>query len=414
MVHGVGGQPWVYPPGEPKDLETILSDIALRFSSPREVSVVEIKSFYASIFLGPRQVEARSFLSNKNHLFSIIYALHEVVLHLETSPDAAKIGTSSKDCKGVKNSYFLYERPTSALPKALFVFKPTAEEALTTSPGIPRYGTTKREHLASVVNDDKIFPIPFTARVNLFGESGSVQQVVEGKSAMMLLQELPATSVKTMLQEDSLRRKLVFDIIFGNLDGHEGNLLCSPTSLHSIDHGCICGTIIETPLYIPYIRFLSSTSPLDHELAKFCSALPIDKYKSQMMAFEFEESAITLMEKRATLLMGALSMGLTLQETALPFILIPREICSMPAEGCIAVFEKILTFRNNLETYCREERVEDLKKCLVDLRGGISIEELVRGEDKFKQFWSLYLKPLLTQYHSDRIRELVQIIGGSI
>jgi hypothetical protein len=86
----------------------------------------------------------------------------------------------------------------------------------------------------------------------------------------------------------------------------------------------------------------------------------------------------------------------------------------MPAEGCIAVFEKILTFRNNLETYCREERVEDLKKCLVDLRGGISIEELVRGEDKFKQFWSVYLKPLLTQYHSDRIRELVQIIGGSI
>lgn len=392
---------------EASSLAPIIKGIEDRFSSPFEVSQEEIMALYYTLFKGPDPSEAERFLEHRAHPVSIIYALHQVIEHYMSSPSTAKVPTSVGSHAGINGSYFLYGISKS-LP--LFVFKPTSEETSDLARGIPRGGGSVREHLASVVNEG-IFPIPFTIRVNLFGQSGSLQQAVPGKSVSKLMEEdLP--KVKSLLPKETLQRKLVFDIIFGNLDGHEGNLLCEGTSLYSIDHGNICSSSIETALYSPYIRFLSSLEPIDGELLAFCAALPITKYRAIMERFGFEDSAIQHMEIRALLLWTAVTRGLTLQEAALPFILQPVYMYSSSTEEAVALFDKIFEFRTILTTLLREEKWEDVHKLLTNITKSSLIGELIKGDGLCSKLWHLYLKPLLSEFPSSTL--VSKDIGASI
>jgi hypothetical protein len=404
--------PTFLPPLPPTfaDFASICSEATARFCNPSPVSEDEIEAMYKSLFETSLQTEASLHLETPGHIASVIFFLNDVIQNHRRDPTGTIFSTETSGCKGINGSYFL----KSSSGKSLWVFKPRDEETYPLGIGIPRGGGTVREHFATIVNDDEIYPIPFTAHVILFGKEGSVQRVVPGRSLRVLLDEsrsyvedgedaaaiaARASGVVTSISPRQFQAKLIFDLIFGNGDGHEGNIMCAPSSFYSIDHGNICSTSHEAVLCIPYVRLLKSTEPLAPDLLAYCRDLPIRKYRDLMRRFGFDEAAITYMEMRANWLMHALSRGLTIKESALPLALYGTSIYQKP-DNLEKFIRDITSLRIQLHTLCSEENWEKLTALLTNLRGGRLTPTLVKGDDQFRQLWSMYLKPLLAEYPS--------------
>jgi hypothetical protein len=386
------------------------------------VSEDEIEALYKSLFETSLRTEALSHLENPGHIASVIFFLNDVIQNHRRDPTGTMVSTETSGCKGVNGSYFLKSSPG----EPVWVFKPRDEETYPLGIGIPRGGGTVREHFATIVNDDGIYPIPFTAHVILFGKEGSVQRVVPGKSLRVLEEEekyppegkddapmqAVASDVIASISARQMQAKLIFDLIFGNGDGHEGNIMCAPSSFYSIDHGNICSTSDQAVLCIPYVRLLKSTEPLAPDLLAYCRDLPIGKYRDLMRRFGFDEAAITCMEMRANWLIYALSRGLTIQEAAIPLALKTSQLIYQKKVDLPPLAEAIYSLRIELHALCSREKWGELKAVLTTLRGGGRIPDLIRGEDHFRQLWSMYLKHLLAEYPSAKMFQTQ--IGASV
>lgn len=387
------------------DLSQLLATFEKRFESSTPVSQQEIEEMYAMLTKEPLHSKVKPHLDDPQHIAGILSSLVQVIGHGKENQSQAMESTSESGSNGVNGSYFLKDRTGTSH----WVFKVADEESSQLGVGIPRGGGVLREHLASLVNFHSLYPIPFTGYVTLFGKTGSIQQFVAGKNLRTILDESRGfgaegfqKKAKEILQNLTLRdiqAKLIFDIIFGNSDGHESNIICTlqaPFSLHSIDHGNICSNSAEAILLVPYIRIMDDT-PLESELQEHCRTLPTQRYSSLMQEHGFDSLAINHMHERSMWLKLGLEQGLSIQEIALPLMLKPELIYSCKYD-IVELAKTILTFRNNLQAACGENNWKEVKILLIDLRKGKAVPLLVKSEDDFSRMWHSYIKGMLIRF----------------
>jgi hypothetical protein len=128
----------------------------------------------------------------------------------------------------------------------LWIFKPEDGEVEKGLKGILLREGAIREHVASILNYDRFFPIPFTAYVTLqikgensesIEKTGSIQQFVDGKHFHDEELERKASDMITesnsnvesfiykQLDAEQASRLVIFDLLFSNTDRETQNIL---------------------------------------------------------------------------------------------------------------------------------------------------------------------------------------------
>lgn len=176
-----------------------------------------------------------------------------------------------KGIKGNNHSYFL----TNKDGQKLWVFKPENEEnSVTGLEGVKSGEGAKREQVASLVNDHQKFLIPFTAYVEINEQVGSVQLVIPNVTSLSEIRCINRQALE-QIEATDLQYIMIYDLMFGNCDGHSGNILCQKSEmggykLFSIDHGATLSKSYKDLLILGYtdLKHIAIT-PLNSEVKEF-------------------------------------------------------------------------------------------------------------------------------------------------
>ena len=159
------------------------------------------------------------------------------------------------------------------------------------SSGDPEELSSQVEHAAYCLNFEKQFPIPFTLRVEINGDIGSIQLFIRGQEVKI---------DKSVLREDifseNLQAMLIFDLLFANCDRHLDNFLVKRLGqgehrLYAIDHDACLQIGSGRPLKLLYLDHLSGYS-IKQNLKSLFSPKAIETYKEiikQLSIPGFEE-----------------------------------------------------------------------------------------------------------------------------
>ncbi len=176
-----------------------------------------------------------------------------------------------QEIKGNNHSYFL----TNKAGEKLWVFKPESGESSQTGlEGVKSGEGAKKEQVASLVNYHQKFPIPFTAYVNIGGQVGSVQLFIQNAEPLSEIRSCNRAALN-LIEVNDLQYIMVYDLMFGNCDGHSGNVLCLKNELgsyklFSIDHGATLSTSYKDLLVLEYMDLKPiALTPLQSEVKEF-------------------------------------------------------------------------------------------------------------------------------------------------
>lgn len=279
--------------------EEVFTYAATRLQSPEPLDEAEIEQIHQLLF----QPELEALSEREQdfyHPARVFEILMKGVAGLRADA-AAKLSTEDEGRRGVNGSYFI----KSPQGEALLLFKPEEEESSAYDPAVPKGAAAKREHVACLLNYDRIYPIPYTAYVRLGGQVGSVQLFEKDCQPLTLLSEQDYSR----LPSRPFQASLIFDMRFGNLDRHLGNLLCRGKELFMIDHGaCMAGACVpekDFPLKLMQLVYPQMGEAWDEGLMQAISEMDIEKDRDIMLAHGMPERAIRRMENVSTFLKQA-------------------------------------------------------------------------------------------------------------
>lgn len=247
------------------------------------------------------------------HPAKVFHTLMECVKGFQKNGSEAKKTTGEGNTfSGVNGSYFILNETG----KKMMVFKPENEEKEGIAKGIKAGEGAKREHLACVLNYDRIFPIPFTCYVQFQGQNGSGQIFLNNSRPLNLLRFSPDMEKYTdTLPKRDLQASLVFDILFENLDRHLGNLMCRlesedgiPQETFMIDHGLCIPALSGDSLKIEQLGLPQMKESWDESLVKFLLNFDIDKTCQLMEKHGIHEEAIKRTRRAANFLQEGLKI----------------------------------------------------------------------------------------------------------
>lgn len=311
--------------------------------------------------------------SNIYHPVSVFKALMECVSHLRSGKKArVSTGKSDTTFAGLNGSYFLLNEEG----KKLFVFKPMAEEK-EVAEGIKCGEGVRREHLASVLNENQTFPIPFTCFVNLQGQIGSLQTFMEGCRGLAdigfdgkLKEYIPC------LPKRDLQASLVFDVLYGNVDRHLGNILCAmegegnvclPKKSYMIDQGLCLSSSSSDPLKIEQLVLPQLSETWDLSFINEILNLDILKIQKTLEQHGISQEAISRTLRTAALIKKVLRFALS----------------TPTAKSTITAYDLGLIIRSNQYKLWSDKETEPLVKFLdhvVDVKKKILEENPSRGK----------------------------------
>ena len=164
--------------------------------------------------------------------------------------------------------------------KKCWVFKPTEQPS---DPNI-----CFREHTASLVNDSGRFPIPLTLLVNLRGMTGSAQLFVEGGKTLIQIE-----NAEDQISVNDLHAIAIYDMLFGNTDRHEGNILCVQQGAgyraFAIDHDqCFMGNKGK-PLSKELLDLSAFAQPFAKDLETLISVTTLASYRRALQTHGVKE-----------------------------------------------------------------------------------------------------------------------------
>ena len=227
-------------------------------------------------------------------VFVDVIKLATIFKHYESAPEEAK--TKITERAGNSGSYHM-RGPANEI---LGVFKPEKEEDHLSVRMIQGDGAV-REHLASVLNEDKFYPIPSTFYIKLGDDIGSLQ--IFKKDCIPFAELYFAgndsdDNPADKFPHNPIQRSILFDLRFGNADRHLGNLLVSGENLWMIDHG-ECMPVSESPFKLEQSTFLPQSEKewdkdvIDH--VKSWNTTTIHRHAAIMREHGVSEYAISHM-----------------------------------------------------------------------------------------------------------------------
>ena len=194
--------------------------------------------------------------------------------------------------------------------KIQWIFKPAIKggESSVNDPHMPI-----RELVASLVNDHKQFPVAKTILIELNGWLGSAQFFVEDAKGLEDVKQ-------HTISEKELQSLAIFDILFGNTDRHEDNILFQ--ELHhnmflpiGIDHDRCMQGLTHEALKIKYQHLPPIHKQFQGNLQELVSEETVDRYASIMNDLGISKQAIEWMYIGAQIIRNAIDEGLTVQGT---------------------------------------------------------------------------------------------------
>ncbi|MFT4551897.1 MAG: hypothetical protein ACI9S8_000518 [Chlamydiales bacterium] len=388
----------------------------------------DILKIHDLLFTPPLNRISEKAMSSRRHVANVIHTLTETILAIRTNPKKAKSPTSSEGREGANGSYFLKNREGVKL----WVFKPSNEE-VRAGEGIPLGACAKREHLAHLLNINNSFPIPFTVFIKLGKQIGSAQMFMPGKDYLETRSraessEYPSSEDEEIMESLSpklLQKKTVFDITFGNGDGHLGNLLCETKrrednyfGVSAIDNGQICSSSKDDSILIAYVRDSRLEWPLSEEAVHLCLNPPIEKYLETVRQHSIGEEAISLILKRISWCKNAIKVALEneglgridLKDIAVVMEYDGAYIFEVDENTMQTYAQAVMNLKNLVHTYSKQvdvRAVRILGRHLKESPAGAppSRENILgfppgagRKEDFLSRLWSVVLRPIMGKY----------------
>lgn len=303
--------------------ERIFEHTNNKLCSPVAIHTQEIKDIYRLLFETSLSPYANRETADDYHPATVIKNLAEAVKALEVLGKEARISTGREEegkFGGVNGSYFI----TDISHNKLWVFKPENEEKEGVAVGIHAGESAKREHLACVLNyDDHVYPIPYTAYVELEGKIGSVQLFQNNCVGLSVLLTSESSQSSSELSKKQLQESLVFDIRFGNLDRHLGNLLvfrgeeseeAHASSVVMIDQGLCLSDSPEDPLKLEDLGLSQMSESWDPNYAQRVLNVDIEKDARILGEHGIPPETINRMKRATIFLQRALEVSNANQE----------------------------------------------------------------------------------------------------
>lgn len=328
-----------------------------RLEEPRAINKDEIKEIHDMLWQSDIAKYSAQ-VKDPNHPVTIFKLLYEAVEAYETHPKKSTNG-------GVNGSYFLH----NSKGEKIMIFKPEDEEQ-SLFVGLKVGDGAKREHLASVLNEEQIFPIPYTCYVELGGKKGSAQVFHPGCTGLNLLRYDPSSKPLTdQLDKRNLQASLLNDIEKTNLDRHLGNILCPmggqdskiPQDTIMIDHGATLPSTSGDPVKIEQLAFPQMMQSWDTTLVK--SILKSDQSKKYTTMEKFGIPSPTIERTRR--------LGIFLKEA----LTISSNNTSEKTD--ILPYDLGLLFKMNHDRFWTEEGSEEMTEVLKHI---IPLKESVSSE----------------------------------
>lgn len=296
--------------------QLVFSFAKQRLAEPKALDENEIKKIYHLLF----STSIARFAANEQDFYHpavIFKQLMGCVTGFEKLGYAAKKPTGSGETfSGVNGSYFISNENC----EKMIVFKPENEEKDDTAKGIQRGDGAKREHLACVINEDRLYPIPYTCYVQFQGQKGSAQMFLNNFKPLNMLRFDSETHAQTNeLPKRGLHASLIFDIQFENLDRHLGNLMCKvdkkdqtflkETSM--IDNGLCLPSEPSDPIKMEQLVLPQMMETWDESLIDLFLQQDIDKNAELMKKHGIQELTIQRARRTHTFLKMAFQIAKT-------------------------------------------------------------------------------------------------------
>ena len=239
--------------------------------------------------------------------------------------------------------------------------------------GIKSGEGAKREQLASLVNDHQKFLIPFTAYVEINEQVGSVQLVIPNVTP---LSEIRCTNRAALdkIEACDLQYIMVYDLMFGNCDGHSGNILCQKNDLggyklFSIDHGATLSKSYKDKLFLDYMDLKHiALTPLQPEVKEFVKSFDSKNSTQILKKHEVNQAAVDW----HNLVCECLKSGLNVDHTELfsgdiAFVLVKGREMILQSPNKVEKFNKLLSevlnFKKVLKTMnLTQQNIQNLRE----------------------------------------------------
>lgn len=156
------------------------------------------------------------------------------------------------------------------------------------------------EHIASQVNYHGAFKVPLTVMINIGGVSGSAQLVVPDCITLSTLTDNKDLGKIDLLD---LQKTVIFDLLFGNMDRNNGNLLFQREGqiyrIFNIDHDQCFIAPTGKPLLLCYDQLPQLNKKFLLDIDDLISPRAVNEYERQMRINQCDEEAIQWMKRVA-------------------------------------------------------------------------------------------------------------------
>ncbi|MFI0434817.1 MAG: hypothetical protein ACH350_03680 [Parachlamydiaceae bacterium] len=299
-----------------KPLESIANIIFdrlnLRLSSPMVITSNEIQHVFKLLFETP----LKKYASNQQddyHPAFIFKQLGEAVKGVEVlGPDAVIPTGGDNSSAGINGSYFI----TNENLEKILIFKPKDEEKEGVAAGIRAGESAIREKVACLLNKQRLYPIPYTTYIELNGKVGSAQIFQKNCVGLSVLSLNPEKAHRlNVLSNESVQASLIFDIRFGNIDRHLGNLLVpekeeGPLNLFMIDHGLCFSSSAADLLKLEHLFLPQMTEKWSDKIAEQLLEIDLEKEAKIMADHGIPDAAIDRMKRGTKFLQQVMRLSL--------------------------------------------------------------------------------------------------------